>query len=74
MALRKLQVLFAIPEPLTTDQQKVWDVTIASLKKLKPFAIKINAGKENEEPTNKASWHICHHDETPPTCEPEVEI
>jgi len=46
---------------------------LPAIKKAKAKASKINAGKENEEMTVKASYHICRHDEGKP-CEPEVEI
>ncbi len=30
--------------------------------------------KINEEDTVRFKYHICHHDESPPTCEPEQDI
>ncbi len=35
---------------------------------LKGFARKINSGQPNEEMTVKASYHVCHHEDNPPTC------
>ena len=34
-----------------------------AIRALKAYAVKINEGKENEEMTVKATYHICHHDE-----------
>jgi hypothetical protein len=45
-----------------------------NIRALKALAVKVNAGQPNEEMTVKATWHKCHHDETPSTCEPEQEI
>ena len=42
-------------------------------KSLSNNAISINEGKDNEEMTVSAVYHICHHDEGLP-CEPETEI
>ena len=45
------------------------------IRELKSFAVKINAGTDNEELTVKAVWHRCTHDESiPKPCEPEQEI
>ena len=60
-----------IPTALATKVPVIRD----AIRQLKAYAVKINAGKDNEEMTVKASYHICHHDETPTKpCEPEVAI
>ena len=48
----------------------------AAVLALKALAVKINAGQPNEEITDRAVWHICHHDEgaNHPPCEREQEI
>jgi hypothetical protein len=32
---------------------------------IQKYAQKIKPGKKEEEPTDKATWHICYHDEDP---------
>lgn len=44
-----------------------------AIRGLKALAVKINAGLPNEEPTVRAVFHICKHDEGAP-CEREQEI
>ena len=43
------------------------------VRELKALAVKINAGKPNEEMTVRATWHICNHDTGGP-CDPEQDI
>ncbi len=45
-----------------------------AIRSLKALAVKINEGKDNEEMTVKAQWHLCHHDESPgePCVEQEI--
>ena len=43
------------------------------IRELKSYAVKINAGQDNEEMTVVAKWHRCYHDEGKP-CDPEQEI
>jgi len=40
---------------------------------MKSLAVKINEGKDNEEMTVKAAYHICRHDEGG-TCPDEQDI
>lgn len=40
---------------------------------LQTYSVKINAGNTNEEQTNKATYHICRHDEGLP-CDSEISI
>ena len=49
---------------------------LTSIKAAKAKASRINEGKENEEMTVKAVYHICHHDdpEPRPLCDEEKEI
>ena len=63
MSYKRLVVLLAIKEPLTSTQQKAWDVALLSLKKLKSYASKINMNLDNEEDTVVAKHHVCHHDD-----------
>ena len=46
---------------------------IREVKRAKKQAKKINEGKDNEELTIVANWHICRHDESRP-CNPTMEI
>ena len=46
-----------------------------TIRELKAFATKVNEGKENQETTVKATYHVCHNNENPTRpCEPEQEI
>ncbi len=46
-----------------------------TIRDLKAFATKINAGAANEEMTVKAVYHICYHNESPPKpCASEQDI
>ncbi len=46
-----------------------------AIRGLKALAVRINAGKPNEEITVLATWHRCYHDEkSPKACEPGQEI
>ncbi len=48
---------------------------LPAIKAAKTKATKINEGKENEEMTVRAVYHICRHNQNPPLpCDPEVEI
>jgi hypothetical protein len=58
MALRRLTIDLAIPEPLTDNQLKAWDAAIVAIKTLKGYTKAIST-----EETPAASWHICKHDE-----------
>ncbi len=74
MALERFNIHLAIP-------QKVFDKIPVNRKlafrdevrALKALAVKINAGRPNEEMTVIAKRHTCHHDTNEP-CESEVEI
>ncbi len=44
-----------------------------AIRDLKALAVKINEGRDNEEMTVRAVYHICRHDENKP-CESEEEI
>ena len=45
----------------------------SAIRQLKGFARRINEGKDNEEMTIRAAYHICRHEDGLP-CEPEQEI
>ena len=46
-----------------------------AIRDLKVFASKINEGKDNEEMTVRAAYHICYHNENSnKPCKPEQEI
>ncbi len=40
---------------------------------LKALAVRINAGRPDEEASMKATWHVCRHDEHKP-CDAEQDI
>jgi len=70
----RFQVDLFIPEPIDDDFKKeISQKILPAIRKLRPHARKINEGKDNEEMTVVAKWHICRHDEGLP-CEPEQEI
>ena len=78
MALVRIQVDIAIPQKVANKpavRDKLRELYVL-LKLAKSYAVKINEGKDNEEMTVKASYHICHHDEAGANkpCEPEIEI
>lgn len=43
------------------------------IRAMKALAVKINAGRPNEEASVKARWHVCRHDEGKP-CDGEQDI
>jgi len=74
MALIRFTLDLAIPsevyDAIPAAKKSAFRDTIRAMKAL---AVKINAGKDNEEISVKASWHKCHHDEGK-SCEEENEI
>ena len=74
MALIRIQADLAIPidvyEAIPADKKQAIRDAIRFLKLL---AVKINGGKDNEEMTTRAVYHICRHDEGRP-CNQEQEI
>ena len=64
----------AVKQPIPSALQAKLPAIRDAIRQLKAYAEKINAGAGNEEMSVKAAYHICHHDEIPPTCEPEIEV
>ena len=76
MALIRFRLDLAIPE---ATYNAIPIATKAAFRNrilaMKALAVKINEGKLEEEATVRATWHRCHHDETPPgACEPDTDI
>ncbi len=63
----------AIKKPIPQILQNKLPAIKEKILELKSYAEKINAGKDNEEMTVKAVYHICNHDIGLP-CESETEI
>jgi len=75
MSLIRIQIDLAIPSEVAQKpvvKAKLLEL-YALIKLVKTYSIKINEGKDNEEMTIKAVWHMCKHDEGM-SCEPEQEI
>lgn len=73
MSYIRFQLDLAVKQPMPPALQSKLPEIKEAVRKLKSFASRINEGKENEEMTVRAVYHICHHDEGLP-CEPEKEI
>ena len=75
MSLRRYIIDLAIPEPIPPGLNGQLNAIEQHIRVLKSFAVKINKGKVNEENTDKATYHTCHHDKVPTEpCEHETEI
>ena len=73
MSFRRYSIELAFPEPVPLalmGKLKAMEATIHSVIK---EAVKINAGKNNEENTTKAIVYTCRHGENA-ACGPETEI
>ena len=73
MAYEKIELLLAIPLPMSAEVEARFNALLDAAKRLKLHARKINQGLRNEEQTTRAIRHTCHNDERKP-CEPEQEI
>lgn len=73
MSYIRFQLDLAVKQPIPAALQSKLPEIREAVRKLKSFASKINEGKETEEMTVRAVYHICHHDEGLP-CEPETDI
>lgn len=73
MSYIRFQLDLAVKQPIPAALMSKLPEIKEAIRKLKSYASKINEGKDNEEMTVTASYHICHHDEGLP-CEPETEI
>jgi len=87
MAYLRFNILLAIPlgsipeNPTIAQIRKKLPQEVADhladyvreIRRVKKYAVRINEGKDNEEMTVTANYHICRHDEGKP-CEPEQEI
>lgn len=58
----------AIPMPLPQVLQDKLPAIKTKIRQLKDYAV--NTGKA----AFSAKYHVCHHDENPPTCEPSQDI
>ena len=67
-----LDLFFADMTPIEVN--KAFPALLPAIRAAKAKASKINEGKDNEEITVKATFHICHHDTGDQACEPEQEI
>ncbi len=76
MALIRFDIQLAIPEEVYAAIPAVTKTAFQDkIRALKALAVKINAGKTNEEMTVRAVWHKCYHDENiNKPCESEREI
>jgi len=74
MAYIRFQLDLAIPETVYDAIPAAKKLAVkAVIQGLKALAVKINAGKPNEEMTVRAVWHRCLHDEGG-ACGSEIEI
>lgn len=72
MSYRRFNIQLAIPEKVFNKIPNTRKLAFRDeVRAMKALAVKINAGKDNEEMTVKATWHICHHDTGDQLCEPE---
>ncbi len=75
MAYIRFKLDLAIPEETYNKIPPSVKLEIRDkIRQLKSYAMKINAGADNEEMTVKASYHVCHHDELNVPCESEIDI
>ena len=75
MALRRYSIELAITEAVFKKIPAARKLAFRDeVRALKALAVKINEGKDNEEMTVKARWHVCHHDTGDQPCESEVDI
>jgi len=74
MSLIRFQLDLAIPENVYNAIPAAKKLAIRDMvRSMKALAVKINEGKDNEEDTVVARYHICGHDEGK-ACEPVEEI
>ena len=73
MSYLRFNLDLAIKKPIPQALKDKLPAIKAEILKLKSYAKKINAGKDNEEMTVKAKYHTCHNDINQ-TCEPEIDI
>ena len=73
MAYLRFTLDLAVKQPIPAALQAKLPAILDTIKQLKSYASKINAGTAGEETTVRAVYHICRHDEGLP-CDPEVAI
>ncbi len=73
MSYLRFSLNLAIKQPIPQALQDKLPTIKARIQELKSYAEKINAGKDNEEMTIKAVYHICNHD-TGMACGEEQDI
>ena len=73
MAGTRLNLDLFIPDKTPAQVAAQYPVILNGIRQLKALAVKINAGKPNEEATVTARYHLCRNDESKP-CEADHEI
>lgn len=73
MSGTRVKIDFFFKDKTPAQVNKDFPQLLPAIKAAKKKASMINEGKENEEMTVNAKYHICRHDEGKP-CDPEVEI
>ena len=73
MSLIRFNITGAVPLPLTSQQQDLWDRLRPILRILKTHSVVINPGMPGQEDITRFTHHICHHD-TGGVCGVEQEI
>ena len=75
MALMRFRLDLAIPEVVFNKIPVVRKLAFRDeVRALKALAVKINEGKDNEEMTVVARYHVCHHDTGDQSCELDQDI
>lgn len=76
MSLIRFSLDLAIPSATYNAMPAAKKLAVRdAIRDLKALSVRINAGSPNEEMSVKATYHVCHHDETiQKPCEPEVDI
>ena len=73
MAGTRLSVDFFFDGMTPQQVKEAFPQLLPAIKASKAKASKINEGKDNEEMTVRAIYHICRHEDDLP-CDPDVEI
>ncbi len=74
MSFRRWRVDLAFKEPIPTGLLTQLQAIEQQIGRVQPQAVKINPGKDYEEDTTIATWHICHHDTPEIPCESEHQM
>lgn len=73
MSYRRFRMDIAVKRPIPAELAKDIDAIKEHMLRLQHFAVKINAGKPNEENTTILEEHICNHD-IGRACEPSKQV